>query len=126
MIVLRNLRKTYGSQQAVRGISLEIPPGQLVGMLGPNGAGKSTTIKMLTGILAPSGGSAEIFGRDVATDPVGVKSIVGYVPESAPSSRRSPPGNTSRWSPRFTASPTPKPKKPYSNSPGSSNWTSRP
>ena len=82
MIVLRNLAKTYGAQQAVKGISLEIPPGQLVGLLGPNGAGKSTTIKMLTGILAPTSGSAEIFGQNVALDPVAVKRIVGYVPES--------------------------------------------
>jgi ABC-2 type transport system ATP-binding protein len=66
----------------VRGIDLEIPAGQLVGLLGPNGAGKSTTIKMLTGTLAPTSGVAEIGGFDVTKDPLAVKRIIGYVPET--------------------------------------------
>jgi ABC-2 type transport system ATP-binding protein len=82
MIRLRKLSKTFGQQQAVRGIDLEIPTGQLVGLLGPNGAGKSTTIKMLTGMLAPTGGTAEIEGFDVVQQPLEVKRVVGYVPES--------------------------------------------
>jgi len=82
MIRLRQLSKSYGDQPAVRGIDLEIPTGQLVGLLGPNGAGKSTTIKMLTGMLAPTSGSAEVEGFDVDHDPLEVKKIVGYVPES--------------------------------------------
>ncbi|MGH7730142.1 MAG: ABC transporter ATP-binding protein [Candidatus Eiseniibacteriota bacterium] len=82
MIRLRKLAKSYGDQPAVRGIDLEIPTGQLVGLLGPNGAGKSTTLKMLTGMLAPTSGSAEVEGFDVDRDPIEVKKIVGYVPES--------------------------------------------
>ena len=82
VIRLRGLTKRFGDKPAVRGIDLEIPTGQLVGLLGPNGAGKSTTVKMLTGMLLPSAGTAEIFGIDVVRDPVAVKRIVGYVPES--------------------------------------------
>ena len=82
MIRLRQLSKRFGEVEAVRGLDLEIPTGQLVGLLGPNGAGKSTTVKMLTGMLPPSAGTAEVFGLDVVRDPVAVKRLVGYVPES--------------------------------------------
>ena len=82
MIRIRELAKDYGTQEAVKGITLEIPDGQLVGLLGPNGAGKTTTIRMLTGMLAPTSGSAEIEGADVVSDPLAVKRVVGYVPES--------------------------------------------
>jgi len=82
MIRLQRLAKSYGEHPAVRGIDLEIPTGQLVGLLGPNGAGKSTTLKMLTGMLAPSAGTAEIEGFDVVREPLEVKRVVGYVPES--------------------------------------------
>src|SRR4029077_17961018 len=82
MIRLRGLSKRYGETEAVRALDLDIPTGQLLGLLGPNGAGKSTTVKMLTGILLPSAGTAEVFGVDVVRDPVAVKRIVGYVPES--------------------------------------------
>ena len=66
----------------MHGIDLEIPAGQLVGLLGPNGAGKSTTIKMLTGMLEPTSGTAEIAGFDVVRNPLNVKRIIGYVPET--------------------------------------------
>ena len=82
MIRLRELTRYYGTKPAVLGLNLEIPTGQLVGLLGPNGAGKSTTVKMLTGMLEPTRGLAEVFGIDVARDPLAVKRIVGYVPES--------------------------------------------
>jgi len=82
VIRLGQLSKRYGEVEAVRGLDLEIPTGQLVGLLGPNGAGKSTTMKMLTGMLPPSAGTAEVFGHDVVRDPVAVKRLVGYVPES--------------------------------------------
>src|SRR5437867_1836566 len=82
MIRLQQLSKSYGAQQAVRGLDLEIPTGQLVGLLGPNGAGKSTTIKMLTGMLLPTSGTAEVEGHDIVRDPLEVKRNVGYVPES--------------------------------------------
>jgi ABC-2 type transport system ATP-binding protein len=82
VIRLRGLQKRYGELDAVRGLDLEIPTGQLVALLGPNGAGKSTTVKMLTGMLPPTAGTAEVFGFDVVREPVEVKKIVGYVPES--------------------------------------------
>lgn len=82
MIKIRELTKAFGPQVAVRSIDLEIPAGQLVGLLGPNGAGKSTTIKMLTGMLMPTSGTAEVGGFDVINDPLSVKRIIGYVPET--------------------------------------------
>ncbi len=82
MITIRQLSKSFGPQVAVKSIDLDVPAGQLVGLLGPNGAGKSTTIRMLTGMLLPTSGTAEVGGFDVVQDPLSVKRIVGYVPES--------------------------------------------
>ncbi len=82
MIKIRKFTKLFGPQVAVHGIDLDIPDGQLVGLLGPNGAGKSTTIKMLTGMLLPTSGTAEVGGFDVVQDPLSVKRIIGYVPET--------------------------------------------
>src|SRR5581483_9163722 len=82
MISLNQLTKRFGQQIAVNALSLEIPAGQIVGFLGPNGAGKSTTLKMLTGMIEPSEGSATICGFDLKTQPVEVKRNVGFVPES--------------------------------------------
>ncbi len=82
MIRIENLTKCYGEQRAVDGVSLLIPSGQLVGYLGPNGAGKSTTVKMLTGMMAPTSGCAEVCGLDTQRDNIAVKRIIGYVPES--------------------------------------------
>ena len=82
MISLRGLRKTFGAQVAVEGLSLEISSGQIVGFLGPNGAGKTTTLKMLTGLLTPTGGTAEIAGFDLLREPLEVKRHLGFVPES--------------------------------------------
>jgi ABC-2 type transport system ATP-binding protein len=82
MISLRQLTKRFGAQTAVDSISFEIRAGEIVGLLGPNGAGKSTTLKMLTGMLAPTSGTAEICGHDLLQDPMGVKRSVGFVPDS--------------------------------------------
>jgi ABC-2 type transport system ATP-binding protein len=82
MIVLDNLTKVYGSTLAVDRVSLTVPSGQLIGYLGPNGAGKSTTVKMLTGMIAPTLGRAEICGLDLGRDQLAIKRIIGYVPES--------------------------------------------
>ena len=82
MILLDNLTKSYGETLAVDHVSLTVPSGQLVGYLGPNGAGKSTTVKMLTGMMAPTSGRAEIYGLDTQRDNTEVKRITGYVPES--------------------------------------------
>src|SRR3954471_13921886 len=82
MLSIRGLTKRFGAQLAVENLSLEIPPGQIVGFLGPNGAGKSTTLKMLTGMLAPTSGTATICGHDLGREPIEVKRHVGFVPES--------------------------------------------
>src|SRR5512142_2939033 len=82
MISVQNLTKTFGSQVAVDALSFEIPAGQIVGFLGPNGAGKSTTLKMLTGMLTPTSGTATICGFDLRQNLLEVKRHVGFVPES--------------------------------------------
>ena len=82
MVSLDHLTKRFGTQTAVDAISIEIPAGQIVGFLGPNGAGKSTTLKMMTGMLAPTSGTASICGFDVQREPIEAKQHVGYVPES--------------------------------------------
>src|SRR5882762_9901672 len=80
-ISTQGLTRRFGALIAVDGIDLRVAPGQFFGFLGPNGAGKSTTIKMLTGLLAPSSGRIEILGLDLARNPVEVKRQIGVVPE---------------------------------------------
>jgi ABC-2 type transport system ATP-binding protein len=75
------LTRRFGNLFAVDGMDLQVTAGQFFGFLGPNGAGKSTTIKMLTGLLAPSSGRVEVLGIDFATHPVEVKRQIGVVPE---------------------------------------------
>jgi ABC-2 type transport system ATP-binding protein len=82
MISLHELTKVFAGRLAVDQLTLEIPSGQIVGFLGPNGAGKSTTLKMLTGMVRPTSGTAVIAGHDLLTDPLAVKRSVGFVPES--------------------------------------------
>src|SRR3954464_13278039 len=82
MIIVDQLTKQFGAQVAVDALSFEIPAGQIVGFLGPNGAGKSTTLKMLTGMIEPSRGTATICGFDLLREPLEVKRRVGFVPES--------------------------------------------
>lgn len=82
MIRVQNLSKSYDDKLALQPISFEIPPGQVCGYLGPNGAGKSTTIKILTGILRPTSGVAEVAGFNVADSPLEVKRRIGYAPET--------------------------------------------
>ena len=81
MIKLSNLTKRYGDFTAVDGINLEVPRGELFGFLGPNGAGKTTTLRMIAGILRPSGGKVEIGGVDVAVDPIAAKMKLGFIPD---------------------------------------------
>ncbi len=81
-IELRNLTKRFDKVEAVRGVDLTIPHGQICGYLGPNGAGKTTTVKMAVGMLAPTEGTALIEGIDVAERPVEAKSHIGFVPET--------------------------------------------
>jgi ABC-2 type transport system ATP-binding protein len=77
----RGLTRQFGSFRAVDAIDLAVPAGSFYGFLGPNGAGKSTTIKCLTGLLRPSGGSIRILGIDPVADPVNVKRRIGVMPE---------------------------------------------
>ncbi len=85
MIEAISLCKRYGGFTAVDDLSFQVEPGQVLGFLGPNGAGKSTTMKMLTGFLSPTSGTARIQGHDILTDSLAARSCVGYLPEGAPS-----------------------------------------
>ena len=87
MLEVKNLRKRFGAFEAVKGISFSVGKGEVLGFLGPNGAGKSTTMRMITGFLPPSSGTATVCGHDIAADPVEAKKCIGYLPESAPSYR---------------------------------------
>lgn len=78
-VELQGLTKRFGDFTAVDGITLSVQPGEIFGFLGANGAGKSTTIRMMCGLLQPSGGSARVLGIDVARDPEGVKRSIGYM-----------------------------------------------
>ena len=84
MITVNNLTRYYGDFLAVNAINFEIRKGEIVGLLGPNGAGKSTTIRMLTTYLEPTSGTINIGGYDVVENPLLVKKMIGYIPESAP------------------------------------------
>lgn len=81
MIRTEQLTKHFGEKMAVKPLDLDIPEGAFFCFLGPNGAGKTTTIKMLTGLLTPSGGRAIVGGVDIQKDPVGAKRLLGYVPD---------------------------------------------
>jgi ABC-2 type transport system ATP-binding protein len=84
MIKVENLKKVYGTVNAVNDISFEIDRGEIVGFLGPNGAGKTTTMKILTGYIGSTSGSASIAGQDVEKASLDVRGRVGYMPESSP------------------------------------------
>jgi ABC-2 type transport system ATP-binding protein len=84
MIEVRDLTKAYGPIEALRGVSFQVSPGEIVGLLGPNGAGKSTAIKILTGYLQPDGGLVKVNGLDVMTHTRAVQAGIGYLPENAP------------------------------------------
>ncbi|MFD2919482.1 gliding motility-associated ABC transporter ATP-binding subunit GldA [Terrimonas rubra] len=81
-IQVNALVKEYGQQKAVNNISFQVGKGEIVGFLGPNGAGKSTTMKILTGYLQATKGTALVCGIDVAIDPLAAKKKIGYLPES--------------------------------------------
>jgi ABC-2 type transport system ATP-binding protein len=84
MIEARGLRKQFGNFLAVNDISFEVPSGQVVAVLGPNGAGKTTTMRLLTGFIAPTAGSASIAGIDVQHDRIAAAEHLGYLPENGP------------------------------------------
>ena len=84
MIELEQLTKRFAQHTAVDGLSFRVQPGEVLGFLGPNGAGKSTTMKMLTGFLAPTSGTARIFGFDIQRQTLKAQQLIGYLPEGAP------------------------------------------
>jgi ABC-2 type transport system ATP-binding protein len=83
IISIRNLRKNYGDKQVLKGVNLEIYPGQVIGYIGPNGAGKSTTVKILIGLIEDFEGDVLMYNKSIKDDIVAIKSQIGYVPENA-------------------------------------------
>jgi ABC-2 type transport system ATP-binding protein len=84
MIEVNDLTKLYGDRVAVAGVSFSVAQGQVLGFLGPNGAGKTTTMRMLTGFIPPSSGTARVAGFDVFSQSAEVRRRIGYLPESPP------------------------------------------
>jgi ABC-2 type transport system ATP-binding protein len=84
LVEVKNLTRFYGTLQAVKDVSFTIRKGEVLGFLGPNGAGKTTTMQIISGNLAPSGGSVTIAGHDLLDDPRAAKSQIGYLPEQPP------------------------------------------
>jgi ABC-2 type transport system ATP-binding protein len=84
VIEVRNLSKYFGKRCAVNGISFTVEPNTIVGFLGPNGAGKTTTLRILTGYMPPTSGTARVAGHDVVQESMAVRSVVGYLPEAVP------------------------------------------
>ncbi|QRY82411.1 ABC transporter ATP-binding protein [Pseudomonas sp. PDNC002] len=85
MIVIKELTKRFGHHTVVDDLSFSIRQGEVLGFLGPNGAGKSTTMRMLTGFLAPTSGTASIHGYDILAQTRRAQKLIGYLPEGAPS-----------------------------------------
>lgn len=81
MLEVRNLTKVYSGIPAVTNISFCAPPGEVTGYLGPNGSGKSTTIKMITGLIEPSGGEVLFYGERIDRHRIAYRQRLGYVPE---------------------------------------------
>lgn len=84
LLSIQKLTKRFGSITAVDGLEFDVGRGEVLGFLGPNGAGKSTTMKMISGFLAPTSGTAVVAGHDVRTEAQAVKAAIGYLPEGAP------------------------------------------
>ena len=85
MIKANKLRKAFGEKVAVNNLSFEVKKGEVLGFLGPNGAGKSTTMRMITGFIMPDSGDATIGEHSIVQNPEAAKSLIGYLPENAPS-----------------------------------------
>ncbi|HVX58277.1 MAG TPA: ABC transporter ATP-binding protein [Candidatus Saccharimonadales bacterium] len=82
ILKVKDLRKSYGDKEAVRGISFEVKRGEIFGILGPNGAGKTTTLEMIETLREIDGGSAEIDGIDVASHPYDIRGLIGVQPQT--------------------------------------------
>lgn len=81
VIQIQNLYKSFGTKEVLKGINLDVYPGQIIGYIGPNGAGKSTTVKIILGLINEYDGQIKIFGKDIKDNPVEYKKHIGYVPE---------------------------------------------
>ena len=79
MIAIRGLTKTYGSTRAVENLSLDVAPGEIVGLIGPNGAGKTSTLRCIAGVHRPTQGSVSIGGHDIVRQPIEAKRLVAFV-----------------------------------------------
>jgi len=84
MIKVHNLAKAFGAKRAVDGVSFTVERGEVLGFLGPNGAGKSTTMRMITGFIPPTEGTASVGGFDIVEHPIEARRLIGYLPENAP------------------------------------------
>jgi ABC-2 type transport system ATP-binding protein len=84
IVRVQDLVRYYGAHRALDGVSFSIEKGEIIGVLGLNGAGKSTCLRILAGLLTPTAGRAEVDGRDVLDDPIGVRARVGFLPEDPP------------------------------------------
>ena len=81
-LIINSLSKSFGDIKAVRNLSLNVKKGEVHGLLGPNGSGKSTTMKMILGLIIPDSGNISVNGLNIEKDPIEVRRIIGYVPES--------------------------------------------
>jgi ABC-2 type transport system ATP-binding protein len=84
MICVQDLKKFFGQNKAVNGVSFTVEKGEVLGFLGPNGAGKSTTMRVITGFIPPTEGEVTVGGFNVVEQPLPAKRLIGYLPESAP------------------------------------------
>lgn len=81
LLKVRNLKKSFGKKEVLKGVSFEIHKGEVYGLLGPNGAGKSTTLKIITGIIPPDSGTIEIKGKKISKNDIEYKKDLGFLPE---------------------------------------------
>ena len=79
---VNHVSKSYGNHHAITNVTFSVEGGQVLGLLGPNGSGKSTLMKTIVGIIKPDAGSIQVLGTDVTSNPVAIKGMIGYVPES--------------------------------------------
>ena len=84
MIQVQNLTKYYGAYAAIENVTFDVQPGEIVGFLGPNGAGKTTTMRILTGYMPATSGTATVAGYDVVQQSLEARRHIGYLPESVP------------------------------------------
>ncbi len=82
-LLIENLKKSFGNNEALKGISLSVEPNEIFALIGPNGAGKTTALRIVAALLTPSGGRVEVFGNNVRERPDRVREIISYLPEEA-------------------------------------------